>query len=81
MLRGVQGDLVLAHRFGEAVAPQLAGVVAGQLVVDLMPGAQHGLLVSQSRFLLLGLAQVEHALQAATVEQRQAQRRAEGKGA
>ena len=32
VLRRDQGDLVLPHRFGEAVAPQLAGVVAGQLV-------------------------------------------------
>ncbi|MNP48558.1 hypothetical protein D3C76_1426880 [compost metagenome] len=55
-LRGLQGDPVLAHRFGEAVAAQLAGVEGAQLVVDFMPGAQHGLLVSDGCFLLLGLA-------------------------
>jgi len=42
LLRGAQGDLVLADGFGKAVATPLAGVVGRQLIVDFMPGAQLG---------------------------------------
>lgn len=77
LLCGAQGDLVLAYGFGEAVAAALAGVVCAQLVVDFMPGAQHGLLVGDGRFLLLGFAQLQHAAQASAVEQRQAELRAD----
>ncbi|MNK94762.1 hypothetical protein D3C87_1149750 [compost metagenome] len=42
-----------------------------------MPGAQHGLLIGDSGFLLLRFTQLEHATQAASVEQRQAELRAD----
>ncbi|MNG01299.1 hypothetical protein D3C84_842710 [compost metagenome] len=38
-----------------------------------MPGAQHYLLIVQGSFLLLGLTQFEHATQASTLKDRQAQ--------
>ena len=56
LLRGAQGDLVLAYGLREAVAAALAGVVGGQLIVDFVPGAQHGLLIADRCFLLLGFA-------------------------
>ncbi|MNH24407.1 hypothetical protein D3C79_843360 [compost metagenome] len=46
-----------------------------------MPGTQHHLLVLQRRFLLLRLAQLEHALEAPAFKDRQAQLRANGKTA
>ena len=63
------------------VATALAGVVRGQLIVNFMPGAQNGLLVGDGRFLLLGFAQLQHAAQTSAVEQRQAELRADTKGA
>ncbi|MNO98126.1 hypothetical protein D3C76_898610 [compost metagenome] len=81
LLRGLQGDPVLAHGFGEAVSAQLAGVVGAQLVVDFMPCAQHGLLVGDGCFLLLGLAQIQHTAQPAAVEQWQAELRADAERA
>ncbi|MCY1462863.1 hypothetical protein D9M71_806780 [compost metagenome] len=73
LLCGAQGDLVLAYGFGEAIVAQLAGVVGGQLIIDLMPGAQHRLPIGQCRFLLLCFTQMQHAAQATAIEQRQAE--------
>jgi len=70
--------MALAHRLLQAGLAPLLRLVGDQRVVHFVPGGQHGLAVGDGRFLLARLAQVQVAAQAPAIEQRQAQRRAEG---
>ena len=79
LLSGVQGDAVFAHGLGQVIAPQLAGVVQAQHIVDFVPGAEHHLAVVQRGLLLLRFTQLQRALEPATFKDRQRQLRAKSK--
>ena len=69
----------MRHCLLEAVAPTLAGLIRHQRIVHLMPGAQYGLLVGNTRLLLAPFLQLQGPLQTSALEHRHAQARAEGK--